>query len=375
MNKNLPLLVRCRNSISSIKVCPVTCLVRDMHSNIHLPKRYQAISFLFILLFFLPFRTTFGFIETTVLYGVVDAGELCLLAGTGCTDEGKLVRFDNGTTNQPAIVGRTYADNLSSLAFDPIGRRLIVGKRNGQIGILNKETGMGQGWIVLNLHPDPSPPAGLSGFNLSPDYLHAMDFDPAGNLYAELSTHGGTEFLAFLDLDAVDPSSNLEIDIIGVIGSTDNGVFSNAPFGFQEVYGIAFDPTSGELCGVGKKLPIATTPAIHLIKINTQPVPVPDFATEVGPLASGIISGARAMAATPNGEFFVSANAPGVSHVLVSFNIHGIYEIKCDITSLDGQISGLATITEFEPSGRPPKINSFDPLGGKTRALDPLLPE
>ena len=35
-----------------------------------------------------------GFIETTVLYGVVGAGEQCLMAGTGCTDAGKLVRFE-----------------------------------------------------------------------------------------------------------------------------------------------------------------------------------------------------------------------------------------------------------------------------------------
>jgi hypothetical protein len=288
------------------------------------------------------------------------------MGGTGCTDAGKLVRFDNGLTNQPTIVGTTYTDNLSALAFDPIGRRLIVGKRNGQIGILNKETGMGQGWIVLHLLPDPSPPAELSNINLYPNYLHALDYDPTGKLYAVLSTYYGTEFLVSLDLDAADLDGNLEVDVIGIIGSADNGAFSDAPFGFQEVYGIAFNPMSGELFGVGKKLPIGETPSIYLIKINTQYVPIPDFATEVGPVASGIISGARAMAATQGGEFIVSANGTGIKHVLVSFSISGYNSIQCEITSLDGQITGLAYITEFEPSGRPPKINSFNPYGGNT---------
>jgi hypothetical protein len=295
------------------------------------------------------------------LYGVVSIGENCLQAGTGCTDAGKLVKFPIGSTVQ--VVGDTGLSDLSALAFDPINSLLIAATTGGKIYTIHRDSAVPTK-IVNALLTDPDPPDDIKGNFLGPRYLTALDVDPfTGLLYGVVNDTLG-DYLVRLDLNKVDSYQRLEVEVIGVIGST-NFAYPGAPFGFTNVHGIAFNFSTGELFGTGIKQP-ATSPFPYLIKINTTHVPLPGFASEVGEQADKIQSYPRALAALPAGYLLGTGLEPStLLDEMVSFDfISGRDEFVAYIP-LDGQVKGLAFVTDFPVfEARPPAIISFGPRGG-----------
>ena len=296
------------------------------------------------------------------LYGVVSTGENCLMAGTGCTDAGKLVKFPTiGSTVQ--VVGDTGLSELSALAFDPIQSLLIAGTAGGKIYTLNIDSAVPTK-IVNALLTDPDPPDDIQGKFLGPHYLTALDVDPFTGLLYGVVNDGYGDYLVRLDVSKIDSYQRLEVEVIGVIGST-NYAYPGAPFGFTNVQGIAFNFSTGELFGTGIKQP-ATSPFPYLIKINTTPVPHPGFALEVGEQADKVQSYPRAMAALLNGSLVATGLEPGtLLDEMVSFNLANGGDDFVGYVALDGQVKGLAFVTDFPVlPPRPPVISSFSPSGG-----------
>jgi hypothetical protein len=295
------------------------------------------------------------------LYGVVSGGE------SGEADAGKLVLIDSytGVTTE---IGQTGLTSLSALGYDVANRRLIAGALSGRIYEVNTGTAETTR-LVKFLRTDPTPPSGV--MVAGPLYLVSLDFHPGTNdLYAVLQD-GLSYFLARLDLSAVDSEGGLAVHLIGTIGSSNYAYGSigyPVPFGFSNVFGIAFDPASGELYGGGIDL-TANSPLPRKVRIATTSGASP-FAMDVGSAPEGIRSFVRAAAYDPEtGESVWSGIRLTASGALenVLFTWQGIR----GPFGLSGQVSGLAFVPQIPGnlSERPPTIDSFTPTGGNTGIL------
>jgi len=299
------------------------------------------------------------------LLGIVSAGEV------GQLDAGKLVRINpyNGAVTEIGFTGLTTA---TALAYDPVNRRLIAGTGSGEIYEINPETAEATK-IVRRLLPDPSPPSWIVFLGLSPwNALSSLDFHPTTNeLYAVVGD-GLSEYLARLDLDAIDDSKQLTIDLVDVIGSTNyayQGDGLSAPFGFINVMAIGFNPMNGELYGAGIKLP-QTLPNPYLIKLQTS-ANISPFVQAVGGPAENIRSFVRAGAFNPetgrnSWAGLILADNSQLQNVLFEFElVSGAATILGQI-NVSGQISGLAYVPVIPDSlaERPPSIIGSQPQGG-----------
>src|SRR5512139_1817800 len=182
---------------------------------------------LFSLLLMLPLPASAA---QSSIYGVVGEGEKCILAGTGCSDSGKLVRLKiSGSNVTIEVVGDTGLDGLSALAFDPLSRTLLAGTTDGKLYRLDPLTATPLK-IADGLLTDPNPPDEIRGKFLGPHFLTALAYHPFTAVLYGVVSDGLGDYLVRLDLSAVDRFRHLEVDAIGVIGST-NFAYLDAEFG------------------------------------------------------------------------------------------------------------------------------------------------
>lgn len=306
------------------------------------------------------------------LFGVVASGEACLLAGTGCTDAGKLVELDPTNGNVVRVVGDTGLESLSALAFDPARSsggiatpaRLVAGVAVGELHLIDPETAAATELVSFLAFPPAAefpPDVVVAG---PPRFLLSLDFDSQGTLFGIVSDTL-TDFLVRLDLTQVESNGRLEVDVIGVVGTT-NGAVAGAPLGFSSPQ-IAFNQINQELFGVG--LEIGGGSAFpFLLRIQTAPGALP-LAQTVGLQANSFQSFARGMAADPvDGTLYVTGirdvGGGALEDVLVVLQGTGEDNVVGPVT-LDGQVTGLAFVALLDEDGpRAPSIASFTPAGG-----------
>jgi hypothetical protein len=299
--------------------------------------------------------------EGATLYGVI--------GGAG-PDTGKLIRSRAPHAEYNwNVVGDTGLEYLSALAFDPFEQRLVAGTSVGKLYILDKDTAA-RTKIVDRLIYDselpPEIPELVGSFNSLRFFLTSLDFDPTTPdvLYGVVRDDWGTDLLVRLNLAEVD-NFDLEIDVIGVIGST-NLAITGERFGFTQSQ-IAFNPSTGELFGTGVTFDSSIP---YFITINKTPAPIGSFVFEVRQ-AIDIRSYLRAMTADFEGNKIYAIGmsdkfSPGLQQeILLNFSsLHGWSDIPMHILPYEG-IEGLAMGTDFtyEPP-RQPAISDFYPKGG-----------
>lgn len=301
------------------------------------------------------------------LLGVTTTGEVCLAAGTGCTDAGMLVEI-NTFSGATTVIGDTGLPDLTALAFDGRGQRLIAAAGiGGALYEIDQQTGAATR-IVRALLADPAPPPGVIVAGALRT-VTGLDFDPvSGDLFAVVSD-GLTHFLVELDLTALDGSDRLAVDIIGVVG-TNNFAYSGAPLGFVSNPAIAFQQTSGQLFGAGVD---AGSLDIFLVTSQTTPGPVP-LAIRVREPATDIASFPRSLTVHPSLARVYSTGlrqtAAGLQNVLFYFETVEGRTLGITPLDLDAQVTGLVYAAELpEEPGEPPTISSFSPAGGNAGVL------
>jgi hypothetical protein len=300
-------------------------------------------------------------LATSQLYGVVTAGE------SGDADAGRLVRIHR-YTGVATEVGPTGLASLSALGYDAVNRRLVAGELSGRIYALDPDTAEATR-LVKFLLPDPAPPSGVIVAGAL--HLVSLDFHPGTNDLHAVVEDGLTDFLARLDLNAVDGQGGLAVRLVGTLGSSNHAYQSlghAVPFGFRNVFGIAFDPASGVLYGAGIDA-ASSSPFPRRIRIATAPGASP-LATDVGEAPEGVRSFVRAAATnletTESAWSGMRQTADGTLE-----NVLFTWEGVPAPFGLSGQVSGLAFVPEVpdDLSERPPTVAGFSPPGGNTGIL------
>ncbi len=306
------------------------------------------------------------------LLGITTSGEVCLAAGTGCTDAGKLVQIDPYTGNTTRIIGDTGIMDFTAMAYDPRTGRLIAAASFSKLYEIDMATADATR-IVSSFLPDPDPPAGviIAGALRT---LSGMDFDPvSGDLFA-IVNDTLTYFLVKLDLNNIDSLKRLEIEIIGVVGTT-NYAYSGAPLGLTGLPVIAFHPTTGDLYGSGMDA-AESSPHPKVFQIQTTPGSVP-LATPLYVQAEVVRSFPRSMAFHLTSPFYPYLT--GLREVSTGLfeNVIFYFQLRDNgkdwgirPLTLDAQVTGMAFVTELpvEP-GEPPEVDSFYPGGGNAGIL------
>ena len=298
------------------------------------------------------------------IFGIVTSGEVCFLAGTGCTDAGKLVKISSlGLVYEE--IGDTGVADGNAMTFDNQARKLYLGSAGGEIYEVNWETAEATK-IVNVLLSDPAPPSGmvLAG---PIRFLTGLAYDPlTQSIYAVVSDTL-TDFLVKLNLDNVDAQGRLEVDIIGVIGST-NSAYPNAPLGFGNSV-IAFHPEQAQLYGAGiDRTSTLSNPVLFVSQTTEGPIPL---AARIQESVREVVSFPRGMVILSSGDYAFATGLRVTDSgelVNVSYQIEldtGRGNLIRDITGLDGQVSGLANvITLPDEDEEPPAITGFTPAGG-----------